>query len=567
MCGIIAIFDREGSPLLAEAAVKELSSRMTSRGPDHSAVHCRPTYALGHERLSIMDPSPHAHQPLVGASLGVPALDGLAAVVNGEIYNFRALLASPEVAALDAPPVTGSDSEVVLHLARAYGPDPANWVPRLHGMFALVVVDETTGEYVAARDSVGIKPLYMGTTADGRVMFASELKAIHDNCEKVQLFPPGHFYTKAGGFVRFYEPRWDTDDMGGLPPVKDEEVRDSLIEAVRLRMMSDVPYGALLSGGLDSCITCSVMKKLAEEQGIDFHSPGLPKGKLFHTFTVGMGNSPDIMAARAMAKVLGTEHHERIFTPEEALSLIPTIVYRSETYEPELLRSCIPNYFLAELASKYVKMVLTGEGADELFSGYQYFFDAPTDDGGAALQKENRRIFSHLHQANLLRADRMTMSHGLEARVPFLDTTFVDIAMRIDPDRKVIKDGRIEKQMLRDLFSSAEYGLPNALLCRTKAMQCEGVGSNWVEVIQAHCEAQVSDEEFEAAQSKTNPPATKEECYYRRIFDAHFPRMDHFVHVWEGGCRSGGATWQSKRYTRAGLIDPNSVNHELQASV
>lgn len=381
------------------------------------------------------------------------------------------------------------------------------------------------------------------------------------------------------------------------------------------------------------------MKKLAEEQGIDFHSPGLPKGKLFHTFTVGMGNSPDIMAARAMAKVLGTEHHERIFTPEEALALIPTIVYRAETYEPELLRSCIPNYFLAELASQYVKMVLTGEGADELFSGYQYFFDAPTDDGGAALQKENRRIFSHLHQANLLRADRMTMSHGLEARVPFLDTTFVDIvrfrgpsvsrlsagsrafwdafwsscvglgertcacggcgqsltgcgsscaflgsfvacpfmsafllsplacpqAMRIDPDRKVIKDGRIEKQMLRDLFSSAEYGLPNALLYRTKAMQCEGVGSNWVEVIQAHCEAQVSDEEFEAAQSKTNPPATKEECYYRRIFDAHYPRMDHFVHVWEGGCRSGGAAWQSKRDTRAGLNDPNSVNHELQA--
>lgn len=256
MCGIIAIFDREGSPLLAEAAVKELSSRMKTRGPDHSAVHCRPTYALGHERLSIMDPSPNAHQPLVGASLGVPALDGLAAVVNGEIYNFRALLASPEVAALDAPPVTGSDSEVVLHLARAYGPDPADWVPRLHGMFALVVVDEATGEYVAARDSVGIKPLYLGTTADGRVMFASELKAIHDSCEKVQLFPPGHFYTKARGFVKYYEPRWDVDDTGGLPPVKDEEVRDGLIEAVRLRMMSDVPYGALLSGGLDSCITC-----------------------------------------------------------------------------------------------------------------------------------------------------------------------------------------------------------------------------------------------------------------------------------------------------------------------
>lgn len=260
MCGIIAIFDREGSPLLAEAAVQELSSRMTTRGPDHSAVYCRPTFALGHERLSIMDPSPHAHQPLVGSALDVPALGDLAAVVNGEIYNFRSLLELPEVVALGSPAVTGSDSEVVLHLARAFGPDPAAWVPRLHGMFALVLVDEATGEYVAARDSVGIKPLYLGTTADGRVMFASELKAIHDNCESVQLFPPGHFYTKARGFVKFYEPRWDVDDAGGLPPVKDEEVRDGLIEAVRLRMMSDVPYGALLSGGLDSCITCRYVR-------------------------------------------------------------------------------------------------------------------------------------------------------------------------------------------------------------------------------------------------------------------------------------------------------------------
>lgn len=260
MCGIIAIFDRPGSPLLSPPAVKALSQRMTSRGPDHSAVHCRPTYALGHERLSIMDPSPNAHQPLVGAALGIPALDGLAAVVNGEIYNFKALLDLPEVVALNAPAVTSSDSEVVLHLARAFGPDPAAWVPRLHGMFALVLVDETTGEYVAARDSVGIKPLYFGTTADGRAMFSSELKAIHDHCDSVQLFPPGHFYTKARGFVKYFAPRWDADDAEAMPPVTDDEVRDGLIEAVRLRMMSDVPYGALLSGGLDSCITCRYVR-------------------------------------------------------------------------------------------------------------------------------------------------------------------------------------------------------------------------------------------------------------------------------------------------------------------
>jgi len=258
MCGIIAIFDREGSPLLVESTVKALSQRMTTRGPDHSAVYCQPTYALGHERLSIMDPTPTANQPLVGSALHT-TFGGLSAVVNGEIYNFKELLGDPKVAALGVPPSTGSDSEVVLHLARAYGPDPAAWVPLLHGMFALVLVDEATGEYVAARDSVGIKPLYFGTTKSGRQMFASELKAIHDHCDSVQLFPPGHYYTKATGFVKFYSPPWDADDAD-LPPVTDDEVRGGLIEAVRLRMMSDVPYGALLSGGLDSCITCRYVR-------------------------------------------------------------------------------------------------------------------------------------------------------------------------------------------------------------------------------------------------------------------------------------------------------------------
>ncbi|KAJ1488633.1 hypothetical protein T484DRAFT_3606777 [Baffinella frigidus] len=285
-----------------------------------------------------------------------------------------------------------------------------------------------------------------------------------------------------------------------------------------------------------------------------------------------MEGSPDVTAARAMAKHLGSVHHERLFTAEEAIAIVPKVVYHLETYETELIRSAIPNYFLAEITAAHVKVALTGEGADELFCGYLYFRDAPSSQ---ALQVESRRIFHHLHKVNLQRADRMSMAHGLEAREPFLDVDFIDLCMRVSPEAKRIVASdptrKHEKQFLREIFSSPESEctpgsglIPRPLLFRTKAMQCEGVGTNWVERLQEHARGEVSDEEFASVQATfaaQNPPHTKEEAWYRRLFESHFPGHSRLVHVWEGGCRAGGAAWKSGAYTREGLQVLGDLRH------
>jgi len=330
-----------------------------------------------------------------------------------------------------------------------------------------------------------------------------------------------------------------------------------------------VPFGALLSGGVDSCIVTCLMAEIARENKLDYN---WPDGKL-RTYTVGMEGSPDIMAAREMARHLGTVHHERLFTAAEACKIVPKVVYHMETYEPELLRSAIPNYFLAEIASRDVKMVLTGEGADELFAGYLYFRDCPQP---AALQDECRRIFAHLQNVNLQRADRMSMAHGLEARVPFLDLDFVDVAFAVDPALKMIVKGddtrRETKQYLREIFAgepgaveSKEGYVPHGLLFRTKAMQCEGVGQGWVQILQEYAAAQVSENEYEQLRCKypQNPPESREEAWYRKLFEERFPGQDKFVHVWENGCRAGGAAWKSDAYTRAGLQDTGQLRHQF----
>lgn len=318
-------------------------------------------------------------------------------------------------------------------------------------------------------------------------------------------------------------------------------VREVLTQAVKDQMMSDVPIGLLLSGGLDSAVISSIIKPMLEETKQEYI-----------TFTVGQEGSPDITAARMMSDFLGTKHHEYLFTSEEACSIIPDVIYHLETYEPELIRSAIPNYFLARLASQHVKVVLTGEGSDELFAGYLYFRDAPDS---AAIHKELRRIFHHLHNVNCQRADRMTMAHGLEARVPFLDPNVIDAVMQVDPEYKRIEgEEKPEKHALRALFDGE---IPDPVLWRTKAMQCEGVGLNWVADLQTFCESQVSDEDFANSESlyPINPPQSKEEMYYRRLFESNYKNMDKFVHVWEGGCRAGGAAWQNEAYTRFGLKD------------
>ena len=385
------------------------------------------------------------------------AEDGISCVHNGEIYNFRQLLKEH---GLDAESKTGSDSESLIHLYKHFGNDFCNL---LNGIFGFVVTKNDGKDILAARDHCGIKPLYMGNGTNGEKWFSSELKCIVDQeCTSIEEFPAGHYWTPQTGFVKWYNPVWDDDNY--VPTGDCSVIKPILEKAVRDQCMSDVPFGLLLSGGLDSAVVAVILKPIMEELGQEFH-----------TFSVGEEGSPDITAARMMSKYLGTTHHEHPFSADEAFENIEKVIYHIETYEPELIRSAIPNFFLARMTSKHVKMVLTGEGSDEIFGGYLYFRQAPD---AASFQKELRRIFHHLHNVNCQRADRMTMGHGLEARVPFLDPAVIDAIMKIDPNLKTIHDGRpAEKHALREAF---EGTMPKEVLWRTKAMQCEGIGMTWV---------------------------------------------------------------------------------------
>ena len=343
-------------------------------------------------------------------------------------------------------------------------------------------------------------------------------------------------------------------------------MRQSLDAAVWKRMMSDVKFGMFLSGGIDSCIIGQLMLAHCRAHlGPEHHSPP--------SFTVGMADSPDLMAAREMARLLGTTHHEKIFTTDEAIGVIEDVVYHMETYNAELIRSAVPNYFLAQLAKEHgVKMVLTGEGADELWGGYAYFQDAPS---AGAVHRELVRIYNHLGVANLLRADRMTMAHGVEARVPFLDTLNTALTMGVHPRRKLFDAARFaetgepgEKAYLRRAFERTHGGvtIPQPLLWRAKAMQCEGVGEDWVSQLQAAVSARVTDAQLADALTRFphSTPVTKEEYYYRHLFNSHYPGCDAVPTLWDGGCRAGGAEWDSASYTREGLADVSRLTHSLQ---
>lgn len=550
MCGILALFD----PNLSPEEIKELACRLTAllphRGPDELGYHGGRHFGLGHARLSIMDPA-GGKQPLIDEQTGS------AIVVNGEIYNHQKLREATrterEGNSEQYKFKTTSDSESVLPHFADHG---EQCVARLDGMFALCIVSGDGESILAARDPCGIKPLYRGWSANGRIIFASELKCLVGQVDYAEEFPNGHYWVRTssegGKYVRYFEPAWMRPLLDPTAPLQlgkssTERVRDILKMAVQKRLMSDVGFGLLLSGGLDSAIVCKLMSELTDMSKIK-------------SFTVGMANSPDIMAARSVAAQFGTIHHEHLFTPREAFDIVPEVVYHLETYEPELIRSSIPNFFLARLAGSHVKVVLTGEGADELFAGYLYFRDCPDKE---AMQLETLRIWDHLHNVNLQRSDRMSMAFGLEARVPFLDVQMLAEAYgELDPACKMHENGRMEKAALRELFAGE---LPHEILWRTKAMQCEGVGTDWVSMLQAMCSEVVSDEEMANATLtyQPNPPHSKEELYYRRLFESHFKGMSKFVHVWEGGCRAAGAPWKSSAYTRAGLANTEQLKHGL----
>jgi asparagine synthase (glutamine-hydrolysing) len=558
-------------------------------------------WSMGHTRLAIVDPSNRfADMPFHLTFDSTATLSGTKKVIhlaaNGEIYNHEAIYA--KLKHEDHWPhdrISGSDCEMIGHAYAKYG-GPAT-AQLLDGMFAFVILEE---EYqldgtsivvncFAARDPVGIKPLYYGKTmsssssSDGTsptYLFSSELKALVGQVDPTTVvnIPPGHYFTPETGLVRFYNPEWlRNDDYAPWQDdpnhsITDDDIRQAFTKAVQKRMMSDVDYGLLLSGGVDSCIVAHDMLPLvrAEREAMGDDRP-LP------TYTVGMANSPDVMAAKAMVEALGgakyIQHHVREFTADEVFDLIPLIVYHMETYEAELIRSAIPNWLLAERAAQDVKMVMTGEGADEIFAGYLYFANAETP---AQVQTELKRIYNMLGNVNLHRTDRMTMAHGLEARVPFLDTEFTRLVMSIDPARKMVDPQAVaknargrEKTLLRELFEGPNANgdsIPRPILWRAKAMQCEGVGEDWVSILQRKIAAQVSDAELADASVTypINTPQTKEEVYYRRIYDSHYHGMEHAVNLWQGGGRAMGAAWKSDMYTREGLTNVNLLSHALQ---
>jgi asparagine synthase (glutamine-hydrolysing) len=425
MCGILAIIGKGKDEVL----VKELSKRMSHRGPDESDMHITEKgHFLSHERLSIIDLHT-GKQPIQGC-------DTAWMVHNGEIYNHQELR---DTILKDHTFRSTSDSEVIVHLYEKFGYD---FCHLLDGMFAFVVIDGD--DYIAGRDPLGVKPLYYGLDERGRMYFASEMKSIADQCKTFSTFPPGHYYTPETGFVKYYQPKWENPEAG-VEELDLTAIRESLTQAVKKRLMSDVPIGVLLSGGLDSSLTSSIAARLMKEQG-----------KTLHSFSIGLDqDAPDAKAARKVAEFLGTEHHEIHFTIEEGIAILDQLVWHLETYDVTSVRASTPMYFLSKaITEKGIKVVLSGEGADEIFGGYLYFRNAPSI---LDFHKETIERVQKLFTADLLRADKSTMAHGLEARVPFLDKAFLELAIKIKPEEKMPQtyDG-IEKYILRKAFDIPE---------------------------------------------------------------------------------------------------------------
>ncbi len=497
MCGILAVIGQKDV-----GQVQTLSKRMTHRGPDESdAIVNESGYILCHERLSIIDLNT-GKQPIQGTKNAY-------VVHNGEIYNHQQLR---DTELKDCMFRTTSDSEVIVHLWEKYGTDFCN---KLDGVFAFVVVQGD--KFMAARDPIGVKPLYWGKDADGAMYFSSEMKALADECVEFDQFPPGSFYTPETGFQRYFEPTWFEPETA-VQPRDLKLLRDALVNATEKRLMSDVPLGVLLSGGLDSSLISSIAKRLTENSGTELHS-----------FSVGLDpNAPDIKAAREVAKFIGTTHHEIYYTVEEGIELIKTIIWHLEMYDVTTIRASIPMYFLSKaIAERGIKVVLSGEGADEIFGGYLYFHNAPSAE---EFQKETVRRVRRLATADCLRADKSTMANGLEARVPFLDKDFLDVAMSIMPEHKRPNRnaGVIEKEILRAAFDDKENPyLPDSVLWRQKEQFGDGVGYSWIDGLIAHCATQVSDEDLANATERFpyNTPDTKEAYFYRSVFEEIFPQQ------------------------------------------
>ncbi len=507
MCGIVCAFDLKEKAEVLRPQLLEMSKKIRHRGPDWSGVFHNENVIMTHERLAIVDPA-SGKQPLLSKD------QKLVLAANGEIYNHRTIRKELEEV-YDFQ--TESDCEVILALYREKGSD---FLDDLNGIFGFAVYDVERDEYLIGRDHMGIIPLYMGWDENGTFYIGSELKALEGICTKIELFPPGHYLSSSDGELkRWYKRDWSDYDQVKENQTSIDEVRDALEAAVHRQLMSDVPYGVLLSGGLDSSVTSAIAKKYAEKriESGDTTDAWWPR---LHSFSIGLEGSPDLAAAQKVADHIGTVHHEIKFTIQEGLDAIKDVIYHLETYDVTTIRASTPMYLMARvIKSMGVKMVLSGEGADEIFGGYLYFHKAPN---AQEFHEETVRKLEKLHMYDCLRANKSLAAWGIEGRVPFLDKEFMDVAMRINPDDKMINGERMEKWVIRKAFESY---LPESVAWRQKEQFSDGVGYSWIDTLKEVVEKEVTDEQLTNAKYKfpLQTPTSKEEFYYRSIFGEHFP--------------------------------------------
>ncbi|MDG1292337.1 MAG: asparagine synthase B [Flavobacteriaceae bacterium] len=507
MCGIVCAFDLKQDAESLRPQLLEMSKCIRHRGPDWSGIYKSENAILGHERLAIVDPA-SGKQPLYNED------QSLVLAANGEIYNHLELRKKFEGKYNFK---TESDCEIILALYQKKGVD---FVDELNGIFAFAIYDSTKDSYFIARDHMGIIPLYMGWDKDGTFYVASELKALEGVCAKIELFPPGHYWhSEDEAPTQWYKRNWVDFEEVKNNPTSIEDLHDALSDAVHRQLMSDVPYGVLLSGGLDSSITSALAKKFSSKrvESDDTQEAWWPQ---LHSFSVGLEGSPDLAAAKKVSEHIGSIHHEVVFTIQEGLDAIKDVIYHLETYDITTVRASTPMFLMARsIKSHGIKMVLSGEGADELFGGYLYFHKAPSAE---EFHKETVRKLDKLHQYDCLRANKSLAAWGIEGRVPFLDKEFIDVAMRINPKDKMINNERMEKWVVRKAF---EDYLPESVAWRQKEQFSDGVGYSWIDTLKEVVEAAVSDEQMNNAHFRfpLQTPQNKEEFYYRTLFEEHFP--------------------------------------------
>lgn len=506
MCGIACILDIRTDPKAMRERALAMARKLRHRGPDWSGIFANEKAVLAHERLAIVDVE-HGAQPLLSPD------KGLVLAVNGEIYNHRQLRAEfPSY-----PFATASDCEVIIPLYERYG---ADLVHRLSGIFAFVLYDARNDNYLVARDPIGVIPLYTGRDEHGNLYVASELKALVPYCRVIEDFPPGHWLARERGKpTRYYAPFWRDYEAVANRPCKLEALREAFEQAVHRQLMCDVPYGVLLSGGLDSSLVAAVTQRFAPRR-VEEDDQAPAWWPRLHTFSIGLAGSPDLGAARVVAEAIGSVHHEFHFTLEEGLDALSDVIYHIESYDVTTVRASTPMFLMARrIKAMGIKMVLSGEGSDEVFGGYLYFHKAPNP---REFHEETVRKLDLLHKYDCLRANKAMAAWGVEARVPFLDREFLDVAMAFDPAEKMVGQRGIEKYPLRKAF---EGYLPDSILWRQKEQFSDGVGYSWIDTLKAYAEAKITDVQLQNAAYRFpyNPPATKEAYLYREIFEQHFP--------------------------------------------